>query len=256
MKLAVFGLGEAGGRYAADLAAAGHDVVGFDPGVKRPPTGVTLAASAVGAVTGVDLVIVLTPAALSVRLASECLPMLGDQAVWADFTSASPSVMVEVGERAASRGKRFADVAVLGPVPLKGAGTDLIVSGPGADVVMRLFRGIGASVEILDSPPGDATSRKLLRSIVMKGMAVITVEAVNAARAAGCEDWMREQLRSQIAGGDVMVERFLSGTLQHAERRAHEMEAVVGYLTELGVSLEMSGASAQALTRIAQETRE
>ena len=32
MKLAVFGLGEAGGKYAADLVAAGHDVEGFDPG--------------------------------------------------------------------------------------------------------------------------------------------------------------------------------------------------------------------------------
>jgi 3-hydroxyisobutyrate dehydrogenase-like beta-hydroxyacid dehydrogenase len=255
MKLAVFGLGEAGGRYAADLAAAGHEVVGFDPGPVGTPAGVARAASAIDTVGAVELVVVLTPASLSVRLASECLSALGDNAVWADFTSASPRVMAEIGQLAASVGKLFADVAVLGPVPLSGAGTDLIVSGTGAGVVARLFGGIGASVEVLDSPAGDATSRKLLRSIVMKGMAAITVEAVNAARAAGCEAWMREQLRSQIAGGDVMIDRFLSGTLKHAGRRAHEMEAVVGYLTELGVSFEMSGASAQALTRIAQETR-
>jgi 3-hydroxyisobutyrate dehydrogenase len=255
MKLAVFGLGEAGGKYAADLVAAGHNVVGFDPGPVGTPTGVTRGMSAVDAVAGVDLVIVLTPASLSRRLASECLPVLDGHAVWADFTSASPQMMVEIGKLAASFGKRFADVAVLGPVPLQGARTDLIVSGPGSDVVAELFTGIGASVERLDSPPGDATAHKLLRSVVMKGIAAITVEAVNAARAAGCEDWMRDQLRSQIAGGDVMIDRFLSGTVQHAHRRAHEMEAVVDYLAELGVAREMSGASVQALTRIAEESR-
>lgn len=256
MKLAVLGLGEAGGRYAADLAAAGHDVIAFDPGPVGTPPGVTRGASAADTVRGIDLAVVLTPASLSVRLASECLPVLEDQAVWADFTSASPQVMAEIGRLAESLGKQFADVAVLGPVPLQGAGTDLIVSGPGADVVMRLFRGVGASIELLDAPPGDATARKLLRSIVMKGIAVITVEAVTAARAAGCDEWMRDQLRMQIAGGDVMIDRFLTGTVQHAERRAHEMEAVVGYLTELGVDREMSAASAQALTRIAASRRD
>lgn len=45
MKIAIIGLGEAGSRYAAALAALGHEVVGFDPAVQAPVEGATLSPS-------------------------------------------------------------------------------------------------------------------------------------------------------------------------------------------------------------------
>ena len=40
MRVAVLGLGEAGGRFATDLVAAGVQVAAFDPGPVPTPSGV------------------------------------------------------------------------------------------------------------------------------------------------------------------------------------------------------------------------
>jgi 3-hydroxyisobutyrate dehydrogenase len=77
MKIGFIGLGNMGAPMAANLAAAGHDVTGFDVAGISLANGET-AASAVAAATGRDVVITMLPvcwrlmprfrAALAVRL--------------------------------------------------------------------------------------------------------------------------------------------------------------------------------------------
>jgi 3-hydroxyisobutyrate dehydrogenase-like beta-hydroxyacid dehydrogenase len=149
----------------------------------------------------------------------------------------------------------FADVAILGPVPTQGAKTPLMVSGPGSRAIADLLAPLGADVEIADGEPGAAMAHKLLRSVLMKGLASVVVEAVTAGRAAGLEDWIRAQIARQLAGdGQAVIDRFLTGTARHALRRSKEMQDTAGYLSELGVPAEMTAASATALTRIAGES--
>ncbi|MEV0502165.1 DUF1932 domain-containing protein [Streptomyces spectabilis] len=247
----MIGLGEAGSRYATALAAAGHEVTGFDPGPAATPSGVHRAADLADAVRDAEQVLLLTPASLSVRLATQARPALAPGTCWADLTAASPAAMTEAAETFADVPVLFADVAILGTVPLTGARTAAVASGPGGPAVARVLRGLGAPVELLTSPAGAAAARKLLRSVLMKPLALVICEAVEAARAAGCEEWMREQITGQLgAEGPAMIDRFLTGTPQHAERRSAEMRATVGYLDSLGVPSEMSSASEQALQRL------
>lgn len=251
MRIAVIGLGEAGAVYAAACAAAGHLTTGYDP-VTAPPAGVGRGETGPDAVRDADLVIVLTSASLSATIAADLAPHLATGAVYADFTTAAPDVMVDVAAVVESRGARFADVAILGPVPLQGARTGVIVSGSGAAAVSEVLGALGAPVEFLDGPAGDATSHKLLRSVFMKGLALVVCEAVAAGRAAGAEDWIRAQIASQLAGdGTTMLDRFITGSSKHAVRRAHEMESVVAFLDHLGVPSDMSAASRHALERLA-----
>ncbi|QRP47901.1 DUF1932 domain-containing protein [Amycolatopsis sp. FDAARGOS 1241] len=251
MKIAVLGLGEAGGRYAADLAAAGHDVAGYDPGPVETPPGVGRRTDPAHAVADVDAVFVLTPSRFSVELSRQVAPRARASVVWADFSSAAPAVMAEAGAVVAEAGRCFADVAVLGAVPLTGAKTDLLVSGPGADVVAEVFTALGARTDVVDGGPGAATARTLLRSVAMKGFAVVSSEAITAARAAGVETWLRTQISQQLAAGEVLLDRFLSGTVAHAERRSHEMRDAADYLHSLDAPAEMSTAAASAMERIA-----
>ena len=96
-------------------------------------------------------------------------------------------------------------------------------------------------------------AHKLLRSVFMKGLASLIGEAVEAGRAAGYEDWIRDQIARQLAGdGHAVLERLLQGTRTHATRRHHEMEAAVEYLGTLGVPPTMSRATAAAHSAIAQ----
>ena len=73
---------------------------------------------------------------------------------------------------------------------------------------------------MLDGPAGLAATRKLLRSVFYKGMAASIVEALEAARAAGLEDWLRPHIAEELAKADATtVERIVTGTRQHAVRR-------------------------------------
>lgn len=172
-------------------------------------------------------------------------------AVYADFTTASPGVMTDVAKLVERSGARFADVAILGPVPTKGAATETIVSGTASEDVAEVLRRFGADVEVIDGPAGDATSRKLLRSVLMKSLAAIVIEALEAGRAAGCEPWVRAQIAAQLSGdAEAKMDRYETGSRKHAVRRSHEMESVVEYLAALGVDSEMSDAARRMLTRL------
>lgn len=247
----VIGLGEAGATYAAALTAAGHTVTGFDPVAPSTPQGVTRAATAAEACTGADIVLVMTGAAAARSVAKECLPVLASGSVYADFTSSSPATMQELGQLPGKAA--FADAAILGPVAALGEKTPLMVSGPGAQAVADLLRPLGVDVEITDGGPGAAMAHKLLRSVLMKGLASVVVEAVTAGRAAGLEEWIRAQIAGQLAGdGQAVIDRFLTGTAKHAVRRSKEMQDTASYLSDLGVPAEMTNASAAALARMAQ----
>lgn len=250
----IIGLGEAGATYAAALVAAGHSVTAFDPVVEATPPGVSRAATATQACQDADIVLVLTGAAAARAVAGECLPFMRTGSCYADFTSSSPRVMRELGQLPSEA--LFADVAILGPIPTQGVKTPLMVSGPGSLAVVELLAPLGPEMEITDGEPGAAMAHKLLRSVLMKGMASVVVEAVTAGRAAGLEDWIREQIARQLAGdGHAVIDRFLTGTAKHALRRSKEMQDTADYLSaDLGVPAEMTTASAAALTRISADT--
>ena len=59
MKIAFIGLGNMGAPMAANLAGAGHDVVGADP--MATPEGLTMAASAAEACAGADIAVTMLP---------------------------------------------------------------------------------------------------------------------------------------------------------------------------------------------------
>jgi hypothetical protein len=81
-----------------------------------------------------------------------------------------------------------------------------------------------------------AAERKLLRSVFMKGIAAVVLEALAAGQAAGCEQWVRGQIVAELGGGGPgLVDRLVEGSRRHAARRISEVEASRDYLRELGV---------------------
>ncbi|HKY25736.1 MAG TPA: NAD(P)-binding domain-containing protein, partial [Gaiella sp.] len=113
LRVAVLGLGEAGGTLASGLAAAGCDVHGWDPLVA------TADAPNV-AVADADLVLSLTTAAHALDAARSVLSALDARQVYADLNTAAPAVKRDVAAVVGASGAAFADVALLGPVPSRG----------------------------------------------------------------------------------------------------------------------------------------
>jgi hypothetical protein len=69
-------------------------------------------------------------------------------------------------------------------------------------------------------------------------------DAVRGADLAGEEEWLREHIAAELAASNPgTLDRIVNGTRRHAVRRAAEMEAAAGMLTELGVPPLMADAS-------------
>jgi 3-hydroxyisobutyrate dehydrogenase-like beta-hydroxyacid dehydrogenase len=249
--VAVLGLGEAGSRFAADLVAAGVRVSAFDPAPVPTPEGVVRCADPCAAVEGAEVVIALTSPADAAEVFDSTLDAMADGGVFADLTTSPPAAKAARDQVAASRGRSFVDVALMAPVPGRGVGTPALASGPGAARYAAALRPFGASVEVIGDRAGDATTRKLLRSVTMKGLAAVVIEALRAAHAAGLADWLWSDLVAEITGADEqLLVRLVEGTGVHAARRVHEMEASASMLESLGVDPLMTRSTVLSLRRV------
>ena len=93
MHVAVLGLGEAGGRIAADLVTAGCIVRGWDP--VRRPEGVETAVGAREAVNGADVVLSVNAAAVALDVAAGVADALAGDGLYADLAAVIGEPLLE-----------------------------------------------------------------------------------------------------------------------------------------------------------------
>jgi 3-hydroxyisobutyrate dehydrogenase-like beta-hydroxyacid dehydrogenase len=255
LTVALLGLGEAGSVIAGELVAAGVSVRGFDPAGGADVPGVQRAADARAAVNGSDLVLSVTAASAALDAARDAASALREGQVYADLNASGAALKRAVAEVVAPTGAQFADVALMGVVPRDGLRTPALVSGPGARAFAAQLGPLGMPVEVLSDEPGAAAARKLLRSVFMKGLAASSLESLRAARAAGCEDWMRREIEAVLTGADAaLLERLVSGSARHATRRVGELADARELLAELGVEPRVTAAAAGWLAQLESES--
>jgi 3-hydroxyisobutyrate dehydrogenase-like beta-hydroxyacid dehydrogenase len=242
--IGILGLGEAGGTIAADLRAAGVEVRGYDPLPERHD-----AASPQEAIAGAEVVLSLTTAAEALAAARSVLDALSPGQLYADANTSGAALKRELAALVEPTGAIFVDVALMAPVPGKGLRTPAGASGPGAERFAELFGPLGMPVAVVPGPPGAAATRKLLRSVAWKGVAAVVVETLEAARAAGVEEWMRGEILALFADADL--DRIEQGSRTHAVRRAHELADVAELLRELGVEPRLAEAARAQLEAFA-----
>jgi 3-hydroxyisobutyrate dehydrogenase-like beta-hydroxyacid dehydrogenase len=178
-------------------------------------------------------------------------PGLAPGTLFADLNTASAGLKLRLAALAEQRGVPFADVAMMSPVPGRGIRTPMLVSGPAAAAVAAALNSLGGRADVLPGPAGAAATRKLCRSVFYKGIAAAVVESLRAGRAAGCEEWLRENIAEDL--GAALVDRLEQGSITHAVRRADEMAAASEMLAELGIPARIAAASRDWLAQLAQE---
>ena len=129
MKVGFIGLGNMGAPMAANLADAGHTVVGFD--LAAPcPDGVTAAASAAEATSGADVVITMLPNGAILRaVAAEIHPAMTAGTVHLDCSTVDVDSARAVADAASSAGISAVDAPVSGGVGGAAAGTLTFMAG-------------------------------------------------------------------------------------------------------------------------------
>lgn len=249
-----FGLGEAGSLISADLAAAGAIVAGYDPAPVGTPEDVRRVTDPRSAVEGADLVMAATAAADAMHALVQALEEIPAGAVYADLATASPTRKQHLAAVAATRSLAFADVALMAMVPGNGLYGASLVSGPGAARYAAMLAPAGVPTEVVGEEPGTAATRKLLRSVVMKGVPALMIESLRAAEVAGLAPETWDNLIGQISSADErFIRTLLEGTATHSARRTAEMEAAIELLESLGVDPVMTRATTERHRRMPAE---
>ena len=252
MIIAILGIGEAGGALARDLIAKGVLVRGWDPEPRNIPDGLDFASSNPTAASGADIVLSVNWASVAVEVAAEVAPVLQPNQLFTDLNTAAPQIKRDVAAIIEKTGALFIDGALMDPVPLKGLGTPLYASGSGAEIFTEKMTPLGMPVTFLDDEAGNAATHKLVRSIMFKGVAAVVMECLEAAEALNMSKYARSQM-TKILHDETLIDRFVSGSIKHAKRRVHEMEAVVEMLNSIGVSAFTSHAAMQRLKEITEK---
>ena len=253
MVVAVLGLGEAGGRLAADLVALGVEVRSYDPDPERGAPSTVRSSGPAAAADGSDVVLSVNSAGAALDAAAACLPALRAETIYADMNTGSPELKRRLATLVGGAGARFTDVALLGPIPTRGLQAPVLASGDGAGAFAELFEPLGMPVEVISEEAGDAAAVKLVRSVFMKGLAAAVVESMQAAERVGHADWLAEEIAAMI--GRPFFERALEGSRTHAARRVDEMHDARDLLIELGVEPRIASASAAQLAELASQAR-
>lgn len=248
MRIAAIGLGEAGSLIAGGLRTAGLDVVGFDLAVPQNPT-VPVAETVEDAVAGADLVISINSSTVSVSVAQQIAPLLKPGAIYADLNTGTPALKRKLAGFFPDGS--FADVAIMKPVPGLAEKVPMAVSGTGAQGFVTVLGPFGMNLEYVSDIAGEAAARKLLRSILAKGMAGVLIDCLWAAESMGLQDWAYQEILNEFdSSSSETAKRYLSGTAQHVKRRQIEMMDVVEMLNDTGYDSTMIAAIELNYSRI------
>jgi 3-hydroxyisobutyrate dehydrogenase len=179
MKVGFIGLGNMGSPMARNLAAAGHEVAGFDV-VADMPDGVTAAGSTAEAATGAEVVVTMLPNGAILRaVATEVIPAMAAGAVLLDCSTVDVESARAVAEQADARGLGALDAPVSGGVGGADAGTLTFMVGGTAEALARampLLEVMGGRI-VHCGPAGNGQAAKICNNMILGATMVATCEA-------------------------------------------------------------------------------
>ena len=179
MYIGFIGLGNMGAPMAANLIAAGHEVVGFDVS-SVTVAGMVTARSAAEAVAEADVVITMLPNGAILRaVASEALPFMRKGAVFCDCSTVDVESARFVAELAAAAGMGALDAPVSGGVGGATAGSLTFMVGgeaPAFDTVKPLFDIMGQKA-VHCGAAGAGQAAKICNNMILGVTMIATCEA-------------------------------------------------------------------------------
>ena len=179
MNIGFIGLGNMGGPMAANLAKAGHTVLGFDLAAPMPQ-GVTRAATAAEAAAKAEVVITMLPNGAILRsVADEVIPAMQQGAVLCDCSTVDVASARTVAEQAGAAGLLALDAPVSGGIGGAAAGTLTFMVG-GTEVafaiVQPLFAVMGQKA-VHCGVAGAGQSAKICNNMILGVTMIATCEA-------------------------------------------------------------------------------
>jgi len=175
-------------------------------------------------------------------------------AIWCDLNSCAPETKRRAHRLIAAAGGVYLDVAVMSPVHPKLNMVPCLVSGARAEELAPTLAALPMDVRVVGDAVGRASSIKMVRSIMVKGLEALTAECTLAAVAAGVGGEVFPSLKSGAPHLDVPERAAYNfeRSIVHGKRRAAEMDEVARMLGDLGLPNDMALATSAWQQRLAQ----
>jgi 3-hydroxyisobutyrate dehydrogenase-like beta-hydroxyacid dehydrogenase len=242
------GYGEVGKILAEDLRKDGVKVSAYDiklGGEHARPLqdhatgiGVALASSTADLAARADFIVSAVTASEAVPVAQACAPALKKGTWFLDFNSASPAAKQRAAKLVDWGGGRYVEGAVMTSVPPYRIKVPLLLGGLGAAELAPLINELGFNAKVASDKLGVASAVKMCRSIMIKGMEAMVIEAFTTARAYGVEDAVLASLKETFPGIDWEKQGayFFQRVIEHGRRRAEEVREVAETVREAGLT--------------------
>lgn len=241
--VSLIGFGEAGSTFARaggwGDAARVHDVK--DKQSEYRATGVVGCGDLETAIKNSLAIISLVTAGQAKVVAENAARAIAPGALYFDMNSVAPDTKRMAAKHIHEADGRYVDVAVMAPVNPAEMSIPLLLSGADAADGALVLAGLGFdNIRVVDGEVGKASSIKMIRSIMVKGIEALTAEMMLAARKAGVGDDVLQSLGPEWAEkAEYNIERMAT----HGLRRAEEMGEVALTLDALGIEPLMTKAT-------------
>lgn len=258
--IALLGFGEAGSAIARGLCAEGgwrgqarpgdnapRRIIAIDTALDRDARGTALGKEArrldiaidgqyTEALGEADLVICAVQGEHALEAAQSAAPLLKKGAHYLDLCTVTGRMSDEDRAPIEAAGGRYIDVAVMGGFFKQSLKAPMLVAGEDVESVVDWMNANGFDAKVLGPRPGSASSVKMVRSVLIKGVEALGVEAFVTAQRQG----ILAEVMDCLADADQMPFRdFIAMLVQthvvHAHRRWEEMGLVRRTLHETGV---------------------
>src|SRR5436190_4790604 len=255
--IALLGFGEAGSAIARGLAAGGgwrslskpgdnipRRLIAIDPALDKDARGTALGKEArrlevaiadayTEALGEADLVICAVQGEHALDAATSAAPLLKKGAHYLDLCTVTGKMSDEDRAPIEAAGGRYIDIAVMGGFFKNGIKAPMLVAGADVEPIVAWMNANGFDAKVLGPRPGSASSVKMVRSVLLKGIEALGVEAYVTAERQG----ILKEVMECLSDADAMPFRdFIAMLVRthtvHAHRRWEEMGLVAKTLRE------------------------
>ncbi|TNB49894.1 NAD(P)-dependent oxidoreductase [Martelella lutilitoris] len=252
------GFGEAARAIADGWAAAGiaTSIAAFDIKTLQDDTaeaiteacqtrGVFCAPDSAALLQRSDIVFSLVTADNAFSAAEAAAPHIRPGTLYLDGNSCSPQTKRRNAALIDAAGALYVDVAIMSPIHPKRHETPCLVSGPHATQGAEAMAGLGMNGRVTGPEIGDASSVKMIRSVMIKGTEALMAECFLAAEKAG----VSAEVLASLSASDPQIDwprraaYCLERMMVHGTRRAAEMREVAATVSDLGLEPRMSAAT-------------
>ena len=197
-------------------------------------------------INGSDIIFSTVTANNALGVAKEASLYLKKGAFFFDLNSCAPSSKQKACEYVQAAGGRYVDVAVMAPVYPKKNLVPLLISSVWANDANSILKKLPMNSRAIKGAVGRASTVKMVRSIMVKGLEALTAECALAAVEADVLDEVFTSLSDGHPHFDIFEHSIynLERSLTHGHRRAEELKEVSKMLKDLKLINRMSKATA------------